>query len=106
MLLVNSTQIISDFLFDPHFAAACNIFVLLVPILVSRFYLNLHDLRKAENKRKAEEMAFNLEKTKALRMSKPLPPVPGHEFEESKICYLNEVFQYNSQVLGRGAARA
>ncbi|PIL24063.1 hypothetical protein GSI_13814 [Ganoderma sinense ZZ0214-1] len=107
MLLVNSTQIISDFLYNAQFTAACIIFNLLVPVLVSRFYLNLHDVLKAEDERKAEEMASSLEKTRSFRKSKPLPPIPDDEFNDTKISYLDEVFQYNSRVLGRGrAARA
>ncbi|KAM5532020.1 hypothetical protein V8D89_014271 [Ganoderma adspersum] len=106
MLLVNSTQIIADFLYNTQFTAACIMFNLLVPMLVSRFYLNLHDVRKAEDERKAEELASNLEKTKSFRKSKPLPPIPYDGFDDTKISYLNEVFQYNSRVLGRGATRA
>ncbi|KAI1795801.1 hypothetical protein LXA43DRAFT_1163716 [Ganoderma leucocontextum] len=106
MLLVNSTQIISNFLFDPQFTSACSIFNLLVPILVSRFYLNLHDVRKTEDERKAEERRSDLEMAKSSWKGKPLPQIPEHDIDDTKIFYINEVFQHTRRVLGRGATCA
>lgn len=47
-----------------------HLLVSLLPILVSRFYLNLHDVRKAEDERKGDEKASELEGIKSCWESK------------------------------------
>ncbi|TBU50857.1 hypothetical protein BD309DRAFT_985475 [Dichomitus squalens] len=102
MLLINSTLIISDFILDANFAVACVIFGLMVPVLVSRFYLDLDRIRRAEDARKAEEKRrADPERTKSWKI-KPLPPLPEDEGGE-KVRYVEEVFQYNGRLRGKNA---
>ncbi|TBU54317.1 hypothetical protein BD310DRAFT_828220 [Dichomitus squalens] len=102
ILLINSTQSISDLLLDlnVNFVAASAMFPLMVPMLVSRFYLDLDDIRRAEDARKAEaKFRANLERAKLWRI-KPLPPLPKSECGEN-ISYMKEVFQYNRRLWGK-----
>ncbi|EJF65592.1 hypothetical protein DICSQDRAFT_144217 [Dichomitus squalens LYAD-421 SS1] len=104
ILLINSTQSISDLLLDlsVNFVAASAMFPLMVPVLVSRFYLDLDDIRRAEDARKAEaNRRADLERAKLWRI-KPLPPLPKSECGEN-ISYIKEVFQYNRRLWGKNA---
>ena len=87
----------------------------MIPVLISRFYLNLDEVRRAEDRKKAEqECQADLERAKSWRLkvrpslwahrrqslmisSQPLPPLPDFECSD-KIHYAEEVFQYNGRL--------
>ncbi|RPD66215.1 hypothetical protein L227DRAFT_606340 [Lentinus tigrinus ALCF2SS1-6] len=85
MLVVNIVQAVSDALLETTLAFVCVFLNLIPPIVVSRFYFRLDDLRTYEADR---------EERRSLRW-KPLPPTPATPAAmDDKVRYLHEVLAY------------
>ncbi|RDX56695.1 hypothetical protein OH76DRAFT_1337098, partial [Lentinus brumalis] len=96
MLVVNIVQAVSDALFETRLAFVCVFLNIIPPIVVSRFYFQLDELRKYEPQ-ETPLTPFNVNVADSARTElQPLPPTPGmsNDGGDAKVRYLHEVLVY------------
>ncbi|TBU29278.1 hypothetical protein BD311DRAFT_756864 [Dichomitus squalens] len=107
IMLVNTASVIANFVLDVQFISACAIFNILIPVLVSRFYLNLDDVRSTEGQcERIHQVRLGVECSKTSYAAfKPISPLTERANPNNvNIHYAEEVFRYNQRLLRKSDA--